>query len=98
MDQWGDRRLDEPTPTEIRQLMVYVKTRVVACRNARGDGAALPVQAAMDDGLITEAGNPTQKVAKPRRLSATRRALPDTRLAEVNQIAATTGDDPELDC
>jgi len=52
----------------------------------------------MDDGLITEAGNPTQKVAKPRRLSATRRALPDTRLAEVNQIAATTGDDPELDC
>jgi len=26
-----------------------------------------------------------------------RRALPDTRLAEINQIAATTGDDPELD-
>ena len=40
VDQWGDRRLDEPTPTEIRQLMVYVKTRVVACRNARGDRSA----------------------------------------------------------
>ena len=26
-----------------------------------------------------------------------RRTLPDTRLAEINQIAATTGDDPELD-
>jgi hypothetical protein len=26
-----------------------------------------------------------------------RRALPDTRLAEINQITATTGDDPELD-
>jgi integrase/recombinase XerC len=25
-----------------------------------------------------------------------RRALPDTRLAEINQIAATTGDDSEL--
>jgi integrase/recombinase XerC len=25
-----------------------------------------------------------------------RRTLPDTRLAEINQIAATTGDDPEL--
>ena len=24
VDRWGDRRLDEPTPSEIRQLMVYV--------------------------------------------------------------------------
>jgi integrase len=36
-------------------------------------------------------------VAKPRRLPTTRRALPDTRLAQINQVAATTGDDPELD-
>ena len=36
-------------------------------------------------------------MAKPRRLPTTRRALPDTRLAEINQVAATTGDDPELD-
>ena len=52
---------------------------------------------AVDDGLISEADNPGRKVAKPRRLPTTRRALPDTRLAEINQIAATTGDDPELD-
>ena len=52
---------------------------------------------AVDDGLITEADNPARKVAKPRRLPSTRRALPDTRLAEINEIAATTGDDPELD-
>ena len=26
-----------------------------------------------------------------------RKALPDTQLAEINQIAAATGDDPELD-
>jgi integrase/recombinase XerC len=26
-----------------------------------------------------------------------RRALPDTRLAQINAITATTGDDPELD-
>ena len=32
-----------------------------------------------------------------RRLPTTRRALPDARLAEINQVAATTGDDPELD-
>jgi integrase len=36
-------------------------------------------------------------VAKPRRLPSTRRAVPDARLAEINQVAAATGDDPELD-
>ena len=51
----------------------------------------------VDDGLISEADNPARKVAKPRRLPTTRRALPDARLAEINQVAATTGDDPELD-
>ena len=34
---------------------------------------------------------------KPRRLPSTRRAVADKRLAEINQAAATTGDDPELD-
>jgi len=52
---------------------------------------------AVDDGLIGEADNPARKVAKPRRLPTTRRALPDNRLAQINQIAAATGDDPELD-
>src|SRR5262249_51647873 len=44
-----------------------------------------------------EAANPARKVAKPRRLPTTRRALPDTRLAGINEVAAATGDDPELD-
>ena len=106
LDQWADRRLDEPTPSEIRQLMTHVKTHVVARRNARGGrSAAEHLVAALrclyrhaeDDGLITEADNPARKVAKPRRLPSTRRAVADTRLAEINQAAATTGDDPELD-
>jgi integrase len=37
------------------------------------------------------------KVAKPRRLPSTRRAITDTRLGEINYIAATTGNDPSLD-
>jgi len=37
---WGNRRLDEPTPSEIRQLMAYVKTHVVARRKARGGRSA----------------------------------------------------------
>ena len=36
LEHWGDRRLDEPTPLQIRQLMAYVKTHVVARRNGAG--------------------------------------------------------------
>jgi integrase len=52
---------------------------------------------AVADGHISEADNPARKVDKPRRLTSTRRAVPDARLAEINHIAATTGDDPTLD-
>jgi hypothetical protein len=38
-----------------------------------------------------ERDNPTRKVDKPRRLPSTRRAAADTRLAEINQVAARTG-------
>ena len=83
IEHWGGRRLDEPTPSEIRQLMAYVKTHVVARRNARGGRSAEEhlvaalrclYQRAVDDGLIAEADNPARKVAKPRRLPTTRRA------------------------
>jgi len=86
--------------------MTWVKTHVVARRNARGGRSAQEhlvaalrclYQRAVEDELISEAGNPARKVAKPRRLPSTRRALPDNRLAEINQVAAATGDDPELD-
>ena len=106
IEHWGSRRLDEPTPSEIRQLMAYVKTHVVARRNARGGRSAEEhlvaalrclYKRAVDDGLIGEADNPARKVAKPRRLPTTRRALPDARLAEINEVAAATGDDTELD-
>jgi integrase/recombinase XerC len=102
----GGRRLKGPTPSEIRQLMAYVKAHVVARRNARGGRSAEEhlvaalrclYQRAVDDGLIAQVDNPARKVAKPRRLPTTRRALPDTRLAEINEVAAATGDDPELD-
>jgi integrase/recombinase XerC len=106
VDQWGSRRLDEPTPSEIRQLMVYIKTHVVARRNARGGRSAQEhlvaalrclYRRAVEDGLISQTDDPARKVAKPRRLPSTRRAGPEARLAEINQIAAATGDDPELD-
>src|SRR5690242_7265607 len=106
LEHWGSRRLDEIAPSEIRQLMAWVKTHVVARRNARGGRSAQEhvvaalrclYRHAVEDGLIAEADNPARKVDKPRRLPSTRRAVADTRLAEINQVAATTGDDPELD-
>ena len=106
LDHWGERRLDEIALSEIRQLMSYVKTHVVARRNARGGRSATEhlvaalrclYKHAEDDGLITPGENPARKVDKPRRLPSTRRAVTDDRLAEICQAAADGGDDPELD-
>ncbi|AOS63690.1 hypothetical protein [Actinoalloteichus hymeniacidonis] len=103
---WGERQLDEPTPSEIKELVTRIRAEVVPRRNARGGrGAGEHLIAALrclyrhaeDDGLITRADNPALKVAKPRRLPTTRRAVADTRLAEINHTAATTGNDPALD-
>nr|WP_083753294.1 site-specific integrase [Actinosynnema sp. ALI-1.44] len=105
-DRWGDRRLDEPTPSEIRALVEDVKANVVARRNSRGGRSAAEhliaalrcvYRHAEDDNLITKTDNPARKVDKPRRLPSTRRAVADTRLAEINTAAATTGNDPALD-
>ncbi len=106
VDCWGDRRLDEPTALEIKQLTERIREQVVQRRNARGGRSAAEhliaalrciYNHAVADGLITEAENPASRVPKPRRLPSTRRGLPDARLAEINQIAATTGNDPALD-
>jgi len=105
-DQWGSRRINEPTPSEIRQLVQHVRANVVPRRNSRGGRSAAEhliaalrcmYKHAEEDGLINPADNPARKVDKPRRLPSTRRAVADKRLAEINHAAATTGDDPELD-
>jgi integrase/recombinase XerC len=79
---------------------------VVVRSNSRGGTSAVEnfitalrclYNQAVTDGLITEADNPASKVDKPRRLKSTRHAVPDARLVEINQVAATTGDDPALD-
>jgi integrase/recombinase XerC len=104
--QWGSRRIDEPAPSEIRQLVQHVRPNVVPRRNSRGGRSAAEhliaalrclYKHAEEDGLINPADNPARKVEKPRRLPSTRRAVAGKRLAEINHAAATTGDDPELD-
>lgn len=106
LDHWGHRHLDEPTPSQIKQLVEHVKVNVVARRNARGGRSAgehliaalrYIYRHAEDDELINAADNPARKVAKPRRLPSTRRAVTDTRLNQINHVAASSGNDPALD-
>ena len=103
---WGARHLDEVTALEIKQLAQSSKNQLVSRRNSRGGRTAAEhlisalrclYSYAVADGLIAEGNNPAVRVAKPRRLASTRRALPDSQLARINEVAASTGNDPELD-
>ncbi|SNY25742.1 site-specific integrase [Paractinoplanes atraurantiacus] len=104
--EWGSRRIDEPTPLEIKQLAERVKQNVVIRRNTRGGRSAAEhlisairclYQQAVADRLISAADDPAARVPKPRRLASTRRALPDGRLAEIVEVPGSTGNDPHLD-
>lgn len=104
--EWGERRIDEPTGLEIQQMAERVKRSAVVRRNSRGGrfAAAHLIAAfrcmyrlAVADQLIDERNNPAAKAAKPRRHGSTRRALLNHQLHQINEVAATTGDDPELD-
>jgi len=105
-NRWGERRIDQLTPSEIRQFVIEMKADLVMRRSGRGGHSAAEhlisalrclYRHAEDDGLINPADNPARKVDKPRRPPSTRRAVADTRLAEIVHAAATTGDDPALD-
>ncbi|MET7998863.1 tyrosine-type recombinase/integrase [Amycolatopsis sp. NPDC005232] len=103
---WGDRRLDEPTPTEIKELAERATEQALVRRNSRGGRSASEnfiaavrcvYKHAVDDKLLTAAENPARRVPKPRRLPSLRRALDEPILIEINQVTAATGDDPALD-
>ncbi|MFC5267208.1 tyrosine-type recombinase/integrase [Kribbella qitaiheensis] len=105
-ERWGPRHLDEPSPSEIEHFAMTIRTSTVTRRNARGGRSAAEhliaalrciYRHAENDGYLSPGTNPALKVAKPRRLASTRRAIPDSQLAEINHITATTGNDPALD-
>ncbi|WP_307797904.1 tyrosine-type recombinase/integrase [Actinoplanes flavus] len=106
VDRWGDRRLDEVTPTEVETLMRQVQAEAVQRRNFRGGAGSgehlitalrCVYRRAVADRLIADADDPAKKVAKPRRPASQRIAIPDERLAELVAAAATGCRDPELD-
>ncbi|WP_307831378.1 tyrosine-type recombinase/integrase [Nucisporomicrobium flavum] len=106
VERWGDRRLDEVTPTDVETLMRQVQDSALRRRNFRGGHSAAEhligalrclYKRAVADGLISASEDPAQKVAKPHRPTSTRTALADDRLAELVTMAGTSGNDPELD-
>ncbi|MGA6205468.1 tyrosine-type recombinase/integrase [Nocardia testacea] len=106
LTEWGPRRLADPTPTEILQLMNRYKAGAVVRSNWRGGSAATRnllhgirrlYRLAELDGLITPAANPATKVPVPARPESTRHALTPRQVAELGRIAVETGNDPELD-
>ncbi len=106
LQAWGSMTLTEVSASDISRLAEHIKAHVVERRNSRGGRSASEhmvaalrcvYRYAVADGIITEAENPAMRVRKPRRLPSTRRALQDSRLEELNRVAACTGNDPALD-
>lgn len=101
---WGERHLDEPTATEIDELVRLHRSHAMARRNSRGGrGAAQHMVGAFRsiysnaerDGIPTP--NPARRVAKPRRVRSPRHALTRDQVLQLGHIASTTGNDIELD-
>jgi site-specific recombinase XerD len=103
---WGDRRLDAVSATDIEALQRDAAATAVSRRNGRGGrhagehviaAARAFFVRAIADGLIAESASPAHQIAKPRRLPSARRALTARELAEINQVAQTSGNDAVLD-
>lgn len=103
---WADRRLDEPTPADLQVLCEQIRTTRVIRRSDRGgndvvrhviDALRKLYKHAEDSRLLDPRDNPATRLSKPRRTRSNRRALSPDLLAQIVHVAATTGNDPELD-
>ena len=106
LDQWADISLSDRTPTDIHRLVQHIKANLTVRRNTRnGNSAAEHLIAALrclyrhavNDELIDERSNPAAKVPKPRRQPSNRRAVSGKQMDQLNDVVATTGNDPQLD-
>ncbi|WP_432838541.1 tyrosine-type recombinase/integrase [Dactylosporangium sp. CA-092794] len=103
---WAGIPIDAVTAGDIQALRQRVTDRARVRRNSRNGrhaGELLVAAArafynqAIADGLIQAADSPAHRVAKPRRLPSTRRALTPDELTDINAVARTTGNDTILD-
>ncbi|MGA6205496.1 hypothetical protein ACPESR_12135 [Nocardia testacea] len=100
---WGERRLDEPTTADLQVLCEQIRASRVIRRSDRGgsevvrhviDALRKLYRHAEDGRLIDPRDNPATRLTKPKRTRSNRRALPTDLLAQLVEVAATTGNDP----
>lgn len=103
---WGERRLDQISATDIEALRHHAAGTARSRRNSRhgrhaGEHVIAAARAiynrAAADGYLHAAASPAHRVAKPRRLPSTRRALTTDELQQINISARTSGNDVILD-
>lgn len=104
--QWRDRRLDEVSKPDLDEMVQAVQASSRANRASRGGTSAAEhfvsavrcvYRYAEDQGWIRPSDNPARRLSIPARQRSHRYAIPAQQLTEICQVAATTGDDPELD-
>ncbi|WP_435591846.1 tyrosine-type recombinase/integrase [Nocardia sp. bgisy118] len=101
---WPDRRLDEPTTSELAALVNQIRQQRAIRRSDRGgkgvaraavDALRCLYRHAVRDRLIDAASNPTTELDRSAPPRPHRRALPDTLLTDIYRVTAD-GPDPEL--
>jgi integrase len=106
VEQWGDRQITEPTASELRTLANWVQQRAATRPGARGGSGAKGsfisavkrlYALAVDDRYLTAGQNPATQVKNTHKVQRPPRALSASELAQINQFAGSTGQDPELD-
>ncbi len=103
---WGERPLTAIAASEIEALQRTLTAAARTRRNSRngryaGEHVIAAARAffkrAIADGLIDADASPAHRVAKPRRLPSTRRALSAEELDAINKTARDCGNDAVLD-
>ena len=103
---WGTRPLDQITASDIEAMQHRMAATARSRRNSRhgrhaGEHVIAAARAiytrAIADGHIAANASPAHRVAKPRRLPSTRRALTAHELDQINLTARTSGNDVVLD-
>ncbi|WP_447002348.1 tyrosine-type recombinase/integrase [Saccharothrix isguenensis] len=104
--QWGDARIDEKKPTDINWFIEHAKRTAIVRRSSRGGHSAAEHafhalrcvhKYAVWNRLIDAREDPTEQVARPKRLKSNRHALDNALVSEIIEVASTTGNDPALD-
>jgi len=105
-DKWASRRLNEPSTLEFIQFGESLKANRVVRRTDRGGDGTIEnfvgavrrlYSLARAAGHIDERSDPSIALRKPDRPASLRRPLVHERLTALGEVAASTGDDPELD-